>query len=69
MPHKCNELFLFNAKSATFQLNHGENKLYPVFYNSAIFQLYHAYGKNKLIINEMMMMSALYYTNTLVGFL
>jgi hypothetical protein len=31
--------------------------------NSAIFQLY--YGENKLIINEMMMRSALFYTNTL----
>ena len=30
---------------------------------SAIFQLYH--GENKLIFNEMMMRSALYYTNTL----
>ena len=29
--------------------------------NSAIFQLYH--GKNKLIFNEMMMKSVLYYTN------
>ena len=28
--------------------------------NSAIFQLYH--GENKLIFNEMMMRSALYYT-------
>ena len=35
--------------------------------NSARFQLYH--GENKLIFNEMMMRSALYYTNTLVGFL
>ena len=31
--------------------------------NSAIFQLYH--GKNKLIFNEMLMRSPLYYTNTL----
>ena len=31
--------------------------------NSAILQLYH--GENKLIDNEMMMMSALYKTNTL----
>jgi hypothetical protein len=31
--------------------------------NSAIFQLYH--GENKLIINEMMMRSTLYYTNML----
>ena len=31
--------------------------------NSAIFQLYH--GQNKLILNEMMMRSALYQTNTL----
>jgi hypothetical protein len=31
--------------------------------NSAIFQLY--YGENKLIINEMMMISALFSTNTL----
>ena len=30
--------------------------------NSAIFQLYHC--ENKLIFNEMMMRSALYYTNT-----
>ena len=30
---------------------------------SAIFKLYH--GENKLIFNEMMMRSALYYTNTL----
>ena len=30
---------------------------------SAIFQLYH--GEKKLIFNEMMMRSALYYTNTL----
>jgi len=35
--------------------------------NSAIFQLYH--GKNKLIFNEMMMRSALFYTNTLSWFL
>jgi hypothetical protein len=35
--------------------------------NPAIFQLYH--GENKLIVNEMMTRSALYYTNTLrVGF-
>jgi hypothetical protein len=33
--------------------------------NSAIFQLYH--GENKLIINEMVMGSALYYTSTLSG--
>ena len=32
--------------------------------NSAIFQLYH--DKNKLIFNEMMMRSALYYINTLI---
>jgi len=31
--------------------------------NSAIFQLYH--GVNKLILNEMMMRSALFLTNTL----
>jgi hypothetical protein len=31
--------------------------------NSAIFQLYH--DENKLIVNETMMRSALYYTNTL----
>ena len=31
--------------------------------NSAIFQLYH--GVNKLIFNEMIMLFALYYTNTL----
>jgi hypothetical protein len=31
--------------------------------NSEIFQLYH--GQNKLIFNEMMMRSAMYYTNTL----
>jgi hypothetical protein len=31
--------------------------------NSAIFQPYH--GENKLIFNEMMMRSALYYTNKL----
>jgi hypothetical protein len=31
--------------------------------NSAIVKLYH--GENKLIFNEMMMRSALYYTNTL----
>jgi hypothetical protein len=31
--------------------------------NSAICQLYH--GENKLIFNEMMMRSALFYTNTL----
>jgi hypothetical protein len=31
--------------------------------NSAIFQLYH--GENKLIFSEMMMMSALFYTNML----
>ena len=31
--------------------------------NSAIFQPYH--GENKLSFNEMMMMPALYYTNTL----
>jgi hypothetical protein len=31
--------------------------------NSAIFLLYH--GENKLIFNEMMTRSALYYTNTL----
>jgi hypothetical protein len=31
--------------------------------NSVIFQLYH--GENKLIFNEMMIRSALYYTNTL----
>jgi hypothetical protein len=31
--------------------------------NSAIFQLY--YGENKLLFNEMMMSSALFYTNTL----
>jgi hypothetical protein len=31
--------------------------------NSAIFQLYHS--ENKLIFNEMMMSSALYYANTL----
>jgi hypothetical protein len=30
--------------------------------NSVIFQLYH--GENKLIFNEMMMRSALYWTNT-----
>jgi len=34
--------------------------------NSAIFQLYH--GENKLIFIEMMMRSALYYTNSLDGF-
>jgi hypothetical protein len=33
------------------------------FLHGNIFQLYH--GKNKLIFNEMMMRSALYYTNTL----
>jgi hypothetical protein len=32
--------------------------------NSAIFQLYHG-GENKLIFNEMMMRSALFYSNTL----
>jgi hypothetical protein len=32
--------------------------------NSVIFQLYHG-GKNKLIFNELMMRSVLYYTNTL----
>ena len=31
--------------------------------NSAIFQLY--YGENKLLFNEMMMSSALFYNNTL----
>jgi hypothetical protein len=31
--------------------------------NSAIFQLYH--GENKLIFNEVMKRSALYWTNTL----
>jgi alcohol dehydrogenase YqhD (iron-dependent ADH family) len=31
--------------------------------NSAIFQLYH--GEDKLIVNEMMMNSTLYYNNTL----
>ena len=31
--------------------------------NSPIFQLYH--GENKLILNELMMRSTLYYTNTL----
>jgi hypothetical protein len=31
--------------------------------NSAIFQLYH--GENKLIFNEIMMRSALFYSNTL----
>jgi len=31
--------------------------------NSSIFQLYH--GENKLAFNEMMMMSALFQTNTL----
>ena len=35
--------------------------------NAAMFQQYH--GENKLIVNEMMTRSALYYTNTLrVGF-
>ena len=33
--------------------------------NSAIFQLYH--GEKKLIFNEMMMRSTLYYTITLTG--
>ena len=36
-----------------------------LFYvNSAMFQLYH--GENKLMFNAMMIMSTLYYTNTLV---
>ena len=34
-----------------------------LLFNSAIFQLDH--GENKLILNEMMMKSALYYTNML----
>ena len=33
--------------------------------NSTIFQLYH--GEKKLIFNEMMMRSTLYYTITLTG--
>ena len=35
--------------------------------NSVIFQLYH--GENRLIFNEMMMSSVLYYTNTIISIL
>jgi hypothetical protein len=46
-----------------FQYYHMSEWLFNV--NSAIFQLYH--GENKLIFNEMMMMSALFSLGTLVS--
>jgi hypothetical protein len=38
-------------------------RVIAAYANSAIFQLY--YGENKLTVNEMMIRSALYLTNTL----